>query len=253
MDGYPTGWHIRHSHTNPDNYEKFGLLQLPRPWLSRVQRRRVEASNLSEAEPEPSAKTRVKVGQGTGLGTCDTTRQGATWFLWRLGFALTLEKNYMQNASEPPRQGPYNPPLWSFITRSVIVTRLFLIQSKEEGTHQVKKLRTGVNISCTQIWLRLKNLHVRAWVLSHVWLFVTPWTVAHQASLSMDILQARTLEWVAMPSFGRSSQPRDQSQVSCTAGRFFTVWATRGAPQIVVGDVYHISFKAVSHTFSPVI
>ena len=35
---------------------------------------------------------------------------------------------------------------------------------------------------------------------SHVQLFATPWTVAHQASLSMGILQARILEWVAMPS-----------------------------------------------------
>ena len=29
---------------------------------------------------------------------------------------------------------------------------------------------------------------------------VTPWTVAHQAPLSMGILQARILEWVAIPS-----------------------------------------------------
>ena len=36
--------------------------------------------------------------------------------------------------------------------------------------------------------------------LSHVRLFATPWTVAHQAPLSMGILQARILEWVAMPS-----------------------------------------------------
>ena len=36
--------------------------------------------------------------------------------------------------------------------------------------------------------------------LSHGWLFATPWTVAHQAPLSMSILQARILEWVAMPS-----------------------------------------------------
>ena len=35
------------------------------------------------------------------------------------------------------------------------------------------------------------------------------------------ILQARILEWVAMPSSRRSSQPRDQTQVSCTAGRLF--------------------------------
>ena len=41
------------------------------------------------------------------------------------GWALTFEKNYMQNASDPPRQGPYNPPLWSFIARSVTVTDSF--------------------------------------------------------------------------------------------------------------------------------
>ena len=43
------------------------------------------------------------------------------------------------------------------------------------------------------------------------------------------ILQARILEWIAMPSSRGSSQPRDQTQVSCIAGRFFTFWATREA------------------------
>jgi len=42
----------------------------------------------------------------------------------------------------------------------------------------------------------------------------TPWTVAHQAPVSMEIPQARLLEWVAMPSSRRLSQPRDQTQVS---------------------------------------
>jgi len=63
----------------------------------------------------------------------------------------------------------------------------------------------------------------------HVWLFANPWTVAHQAPLSMGILQARILEWVAMPSSRGSFQLRGQTQVSCAAGRFFTVWATREA------------------------
>ena len=57
---------------------------------------------------------------------------------------------------------------------------------------------------------------------SHVRLFVTPWTVAHQAPLSTEILQGRILEWVAMPSCRGSSQPRDQTQVSRIAGGFFT-------------------------------
>ena len=43
------------------------------------------------------------------------------------------------------------------------------------------------------------------------------------------IFQARILEWVAI-SFSRgSSQPRGRTWVSCTAGRFFTNWATREA------------------------
>ena len=37
-----------------------------------------------------------------------------------------------------------------------------------------------------------------------------------------EILQARMLEWVAIPFSGGSSQSRDQTQVSHIAGRFFT-------------------------------
>ena len=66
--------------------------------------------------------------------------------------------------------------------------------------------------------------------LSRVLLFETLWAVGRQAPLSMGILQARILEWVAMPSFRGSSQPRDQTQVSRLAGRFFTIWATKEAP-----------------------
>ena len=56
--------------------------------------------------------------------------------------------------------------------------------------------------------------------LSHVWFFVTP--------PYMGILQAKILEWVAVPSRG-SFLPRDQTEVSCIAGRFFTSWATKEA------------------------
>ena len=43
------------------------------------------------------------------------------------------------------------------------------------------------------------------------------------------ILQARILEWVAMPSSRACSWPRYGTWVSCIAGRFLTVWATREA------------------------
>ena len=46
----------------------------------------------------------------------------------------------------------------------------------------------------------------------------------------LEILQARTLEGAAMPFSKGSSQPRDQTRVSCIAGRRFILWATREAP-----------------------
>ena len=43
------------------------------------------------------------------------------------------------------------------------------------------------------------------------------------------ILQARILEWVAVPFSRGSLQPRNWTQVSLIASRFFTIWATREA------------------------
>ena len=43
--------------------------------------------------------------------------------------------------------------------------------------------------------------------LNPVQLLVTPWTVSHQAPLSIGILQARILEWVAILYSRRSSHP----------------------------------------------
>ena len=61
--------------------------------------------------------------------------------------------------------------------------------------------------------------------LSHAQLFATTWTVVY------GILQARILEWVAFPLSRGSSQPRDWTQISHTAGKFFTSWATREAQE----------------------
>jgi len=52
------------------------------------------------------------------------------------------------------------------------------------------------------------------------------------------ILQARILEWVAFPFSRGSSQPKDQTQVSHTAGGFFTSWATREALNVEEGKGY---------------
>ena len=46
------------------------------------------------------------------------------------------------------------------------------------------------------------------------------------------ILQARILEWVAIPFFREYSWARDWTPVSCIAGRFFIVWTTIKAPKV---------------------
>ena len=123
--------------------------------------------------------------------------------------------------------------------------------------------------------LELTYRHDVTWKsFSCVWLFATPWTIAYQASLSVEpeihcspwdspgqntgvgslsLLQGifptqgsnpnlphcrqilyqlnhkgspRVLDWVAYPFSSRSSQPRNRTEVSQIAGRFFTSWAT---------------------------
>ena len=77
------------------------------------------------------------------------------------------------------------------------------------------------------LWLT-DQIKVEVKSFSRVWLFVAPWVVACQAPVH-GIFQARILEWFAI-SFSRgSSWPRVWTQVSRTAGRLFTVWATRKA------------------------
>ena len=50
-----------------------------------------------------------------------------------------------------------------------------------------------------------------------------PMDCSPSGSSVCGILQARILEWVSMPSSRGSSKPRDQTQVSPIAGRFFTI------------------------------
>ena len=48
-------------------------------------------------------------------------------------------------------------------------------------------------------------------------------------SSSMEFFRLEYQSGLAIPFSRGSSQPRDWTQVSCIAGRFFTIWATREA------------------------
>ena len=76
--------------------------------------------------------------------------------------------------------------------------------------------------------------------LTHVWLFVTPCTTACQAALSVRFSWQEYWSKLPYPPPGESSQPRDQTHiscVSCTAGRFFTTEPRR------IGFLYAIMYS----------
>ena len=66
------------------------------------------------------------------------------------------------------------------------------------------------------------------------------------------IFQPRVLEWVAIAFSRGSSQPRDQTQVSCIAGRRFTIWATREAGGTHVKPIFKaLNFSLNCHRLPP--
>ena len=66
-----------------------------------------------------------------------------------------------------------------------------------------------------------------------------PMDYSQPGSSVHGILQARILEWIAISLCRESSQPRNWTWVSCTAGRFFSNWATREAQYIAMRESVH--------------
>ena len=69
-----------------------------------------------------------------------------------------------------------------------------------------------------------QNLNV---LISYVQLFVTPWTVAHQASLSMGFSRQEYWSGLPFPSPGDLPNPGTEPASPALAGGVFTIWATR--------------------------
>ena len=96
-------------------------------------------------------------------------------------------------------------------------------------------------LSCP--WEQSLQQWLNSWDEVRLLKFPGPWTLVSVAQSCLSpcdpvdcsppgssvhgILQARVLGWVAISFFRGSSQPRDRTWVSCNAGRFFTIWATR--------------------------
>ena len=68
------------------------------------------------------------------------------------------------------------------------------------------------------------SMKLKVKLLSHIWLFATPWTIAYQAPPSMGFSRQEYWSGLPFPSPGESSRPRDRTRVSRTPGRRFNRW-----------------------------
>ena len=85
------------------------------------------------------------------------------------------------------------------------------------------------------VWQLLKNVNLKLRVLvpQACPTLCGPVDCGSPDSSVYGILQARILEWVALPFSRGCPQPRNQIRVSRIVGRFFTVQATKEAPWMV--------------------
>ena len=83
----------------------------------------------------------------------------------------------------------------------------YLILFKIELNDQINSDCVIMTLSWIIFLFEIENESVSCSVVSDS--FVTPWTIAPPGSSVHGILQARLLEWVAIPSSRESSQPRN--------------------------------------------
>ena len=81
--------------------------------------------------------------------------------------------------------------------------------------------------------------------LSHVCLFVTPWTVAYQAPLLMGFFKWEYCRKLSFPYPGDLPHQRIKpgvSYISCIAGGFFACWAIRESPICLYASIITLSW-----------
>ena len=96
--------------------------------------------------------------------------------------------------------------------------------------HGVTKSRTRLS-DWTELKIPWSDVLLRVLVAQSCLTLCDPMDYSLLGFSVHGILQARILEWIAIPFSRGTSQPRDRTLVSCITGRFFTVWAT-GKSQI---------------------
>ena len=81
--------------------------------------------------------------------------------------------------------------------------------SQHRNWTQVSRIagRCFTNWAIREAYLKYKKMKVKVKLLSHVWLFATPWTVAHQASPSLGFSRQDYWSGLPFPSPGELPDP----------------------------------------------
>ena len=88
------------------------------------------------------------------------------------------------------------------------------------------------------VWQFLKNLGIKlpclhAQLLGRIWLFETPWTIAHQSPLFMKLSRQDYWSGLPLPTLGDLPHPWIKPTSPALAGGFFTI-STPGKPKTII-------------------
>ena len=187
----------------------------------------------------------------TGTDTCFTERKRR----YRCVGSLTKMRQLGRGKSQV--QNPRFSDMQAWLMSFSPTPHCFSWQEELWPWHLALTLKTQYP-SLEQVhWLLIQGLRVLLCLYLAVQSCLThcnPMDCSLPGSSVQGILQARILEWVAMPSSRGSSQPRYQTQVSHLAGRFFPLWSPReaheywsGLPIPSPGDLPNPGIKLGSH------